>query len=150
VIELVEAIKKEVGMNHVLIRRLVGAAAHDSRLRTPAQLAMSMLKSGKYEWWAIQDALNEEAGREVKVIARAKGDKIMVQTVTYFWTGEVIDDDFAQLSIIRATCIFDTGNLEEFFKSGTAQSSEKLPVDYRVSFDHGPGLVIVDWKHKIA
>lgn len=76
--------------------------------------------------------------------------KIFIRTVTYHYTGEVLEETKSEFVLVKAAWIADSGRFGEAMKTGVFSEVEPYPDEMEVSIPKG---CIVDcvrnWPHNL-
>lgn len=75
------------------------------------------------------------------------GDKVLVHTVTFYWSGEIVQADKQTITLKEAAWIADTGRYSEAFRTG--QFVEVEPVPGLVHLERANIVAIVEWAHEL-
>lgn len=71
-----------------------------------------------------------------------------VETIGYFWVGELIEDGPFSIKLTRTAKVFETGRFNEFMRTGRTDNMEieVLPPDLVVTLRP---IAIIDWPHEL-
>ena len=81
--------------------------------------------------------------------ALAIGRKVLIQTVTFYYTGQIVSvaEDFVELG--SAACVFATGLLSKALGEGTLQEVEPYPETTSVFVARGSIVSVSPWNHAL-
>ena len=79
-----------------------------------------------------------------------KGSKVFIRTVTSYYTGEVLEVDEHEITLVNAAWIADTGRFAQAMETGEFSEVEPYPDDHEVSVNRGSISDIVrNWPHPL-
>lgn len=79
-----------------------------------------------------------------------KGSKVFIRTVTSYYTGEVIEVNEHEITLVNAAWIADTGRFSQAMQTGEFNEVEPYPDTHEVSINRGSITDIVrNWPHPL-
>jgi hypothetical protein len=75
------------------------------------------------------------------------GEKVLIRTVTNYFTGEVVVSNFTEIVLKHAAWIPDTGRFSECLQNGTPSDIEPYPDPVHVAV--GAIVDLTKWRHKL-
>lgn len=95
----------------------------------------------------IKDQLTTEEAVDITEMDDLIGKKVLIRTVTNYWTGRVKRRIGSSLVLDDAAWIADTGRFADAVKAGTLNEVE--PVGNGVMVNLNAYVDIVPWRHKL-
>lgn len=77
------------------------------------------------------------------------GDKVFVQTVTHYFTGEVVMRTKSDIVLRKAAWIADTGRFAQAMANGALNEVEPFPDETIVRVNRGSIIQIATWPHPL-
>lgn len=74
---------------------------------------------------------------------------VLIQTVTHYFTGEIVRQTKSEIHLKNASWIQDTGYLSECLAKGTVSSCEPIPAEHAVRVSRGAIVAIYEWRHDL-
>ena len=86
------------------------------------------------------------ASNETKQTLAKVGDKVFIRTLTYHYTGRVVEDNGKFLTLVDAAWIADSGRLNEAIANGTLKEVEPIGA---VKIIYNNIVDCIEWKHDL-
>lgn len=81
--------------------------------------------------------------------ALAIGRKVLIQTVTFYYTGQVVKEENGFVELGSAACVFSTGYLHTALTTGKLTEVEPYPDSQSVFVAKGAIVSVSPWNHAL-
>lgn len=78
----------------------------------------------------------------------AVGNKVLIRTVTNYFTGEIVEVEGSEVTLKEAAWIADTGRFHQALKTGELNEIEPMP-DGMVTIGRGAIIDICTWSNDL-
>jgi hypothetical protein len=116
-----------------------------SKLRDASQLARAVMSGQRGADNALHDCLEEQ--EITRMDSLQTGKSYLVQTVTHYYTGRLMNKSLSELVLEEAAWIPSTGRFHEALRTGTLEEVE--PFVDPVTVNLGAVVAVTPWRHAL-
>ena len=77
------------------------------------------------------------------------GNKVFIRTVTYHYTGEIVEVTPQDIVLAKVAWIADSGIFSQAMSTGALNEVEPYPDTVTVSVSRGASVDVSDWPHEL-